>query len=314
MGGLAIIGLGKGFDRNPAPVSDYTALYSALGGNHGQQSLTDRFMVINAAGEAVGYSDQMGIQYTPETVAGHIKRGGIFIDYCGFPFFYQAEANGTIQTLGQTGWHQFAAFLGYGWLANVSFIPPFSVTVSLSGSPYYKFVRGFPLSQSLVGVCYDNGTFTIPGGLLGIGGSTGHLTANGWTAMIALHPPGGGYYFYAVYTPESEAIRGGLTQVRGVPISLYAAFIQDVIQGRTGGYVCRPYQIAVQSSRRIAPGPTSPVTTHTVRQTPATAKTATHATTSPATTHLVEDILIGGTAVAGLGLIAAAVARHQGRR
>lgn len=313
MGGLAIIGLGKGFDRNPAPVSDYTALYSALGGNHGQQSLTDRFMVINAAGEAVGYSDQMGIQYTPETVAGHIKRGGVFIDYCGFPFFYQAEANGTIQTLGQTGWHQFAAFLGYGWLANVSFIPPVGVKNGL-GYNFFPFVRGFPLAQSLVGVCYEDGTFVAPGPIPGITNYTGHLTANGWTAMIALHPPGGGYYFYAVYTPAYEVLKSFSNSVRGVPIPTYAAFIQNVIQGRTGGYVCRPYQIAVQSSRRIAPGPTSPVTTHTVRQTPATAKTATHATTSPSTTHLMEDLLIGGTAVAGLGLIAAAVARHQGRR
>lgn len=310
MGGIAIIDLGKGIDRNPATIADYGGIYSALGGNGGKQNITNRFIVINGGGEAVGYSDQMGTQYTPETVAGHIKRGGVWIDYTGAPFYYQATPSGAVSTLGQTGWHQFTAFLGYGWLSNQVFIYPGEFSLK----PQYPFRRGFPLSQSLDGVCYDNGSFPPPNPLVN-GFSPLPLAADGFASVVALHPPGGGYYFYGSYRYSASQLL--VSAVSGVPINLYANFITNVLRGNTSGYICRPYKIAVQPTHTVQPGPTSPVrigsATHTT--TAHTAKTTVHTakTTRSGTPSVVEDVLLVGGVLTGAGLVAVSLLGHHHR-
>lgn len=305
MGSIAIIDLGHGVDRNAAPVQTYGDLYHALGGNNGQQNLTNRTIIINGGGEAVGYSRQTNTLWTPETVAGHIKRDGlVWVDYCGFPFYYQGSPGGTAQTLGQSGWRQFASFLGYGWLANVSFFVNITEGFNpLSSHKAYQIARGFPLNESLDGVCYcPTCTYTIPGGFLGIGGLNGVVTADGYTGMMALHPPGGGYYFYAAWTPEYILLRDNKA-AQGIPITTYASFIQQVLTGQTSGLQCNPYQIAVQHTHRISPGPTSPIKIVTERtvthSTPhQTVSSASSAKTSP----LAEELLAGSLLLGGLGL------------
>lgn len=311
--GTAIVGLGKGWDRNPAPVSDYGALY------HGVQGATSRFVTINGGGEAVGPSAQLGKIFTPVIVAEYVKRGGVWIDYCGFPFYYAASSAGAVQTMGQSGWKEFADYLGYGWLRDVQFVPPLSVAIGSNTQDSYQFARGFPLAESLDGVCYSSQTFSVPGGVLGIGGYNGVLAANGWTALFALHIPNGGYYFYGVYVPElgveSHFRGGGTFKPRGIPTAVYTSFIQNVLHGNTGGYQCRPYKIASQPTHTVSPGPTAPVVFHTPHtahiQTAHTAHSTAH---SGSETRLVEEILGGTLILGGATLGAVLIARHRRRR
>lgn len=312
MGGIAIVGLGKGWDRNPAPVADYGDLYHAL------QGASSRYITINGGGEAVGPSAQLGKIFTPQIVAEYVKRGGIWVDYCGWPFYYLVSSAGAVQTMGQSGWKEFVSYLGYGWLRDVQFIPSPSVAVGSSTTNTYQFARGFPLAESLDGVCYSAQQFTIPGGVLGIGGFNGILAANGWTALFALHPAGGGYFFYGVYVPEatveSHFYGGGLGKPRGVPTATYANFIRNVLSGNTGGYSCRPYRIASQSTQHVSPGPTSPVkfyTPHTAHHTPHTAHTAHSTHHSGSSSALMEEILAGTLVAGGLALGTVLIIRHR---
>lgn len=257
MGGIAIIDLGNGIDQNPAPVSTYGDLYHALGGSGGQQNLSNRYIIINGGGEALGYSTQLHTQYNPDVVANHIKQGNIWIDYCGWPMYYQAAADGQTQRIGSSGWATFAEAAGFGWLKNVAFMPGPGASFGQS----YPFIRGFRLAESLDGVCYSTATFTES---TLFGGAQRPLTANSWTAMAALSHPSGGKYFYAVYTPEYEIqSQGNLglnTVPRGVPISIYAAFIQQVVRGQTGSLTCQPYKTNTQYVPPSNPGPSSPTT------------------------------------------------------
>lgn len=301
--GIAIINLGSRQDRNAATVKDYTALYHALEG------ASSRFMVINGGGEMVGPSQYAA--YDPHRVALMIAQHGIWVDYCGFPMFYQGTESGTVTTLGQTGWHEFVEYLGFGWLRNQQFDYPGEYTLKAQ----YPFRRGFPLSQSLVGVCYDaNGVFSQPSGFLGIGGGQFPLTADGFTAMVALHKPGGGYYFYGAYRYSADAVIA--SAIDGVPINTYAAFIRNVLAGNVSQYACLPYKLSTEPVNTVSPGPTSPIsvgsshTAHTAH-TSHTAKTV--ATTSTSNTHVVEEVIAGTLIAGGLGLGAVLYARHKRR-
>lgn len=314
MGGIAIIGLNEA--HNAAAPSEYGALYHALGGQNGQQSLTSRYIVINGGGEAVTYSRQTSANWTPAVVGARVRTQGIiWIDYCGFPFYYQVGANGVVKTLGPSGWTQFASdqAAGYQWLAQANFIVPLSAVQTYTRS--FPFARGFPLSESLDGVCYSTGSINIPGGFLGIGGGTAGLTERGYTGMFALHPANGGYYFYASWVPMYLVARTTVI-AQAVPISTYSTFIQNILAGNTSGYQCQPYQIGVQHTHTITPAPSSPVTTQRTSSTPTPGRTpivtprpSAHSTTS----HLAEDLLIGGTVATGLGLVTVALLRHHQR-
>lgn len=317
MGGIAIIGMNQA--HNAAPPSEYGALYHALGGNNGQQSITNRYIIINGAGEAVTYSSQTSANWTPALVGARVRTQGlVWIDYCGFPFYYQVGANGVVKTLGPSGWTQFASrqAAGYQWLSRANFIVPASATQTIT-SPSFPIARGFPLSESLDGVCYSTGKITIPGGFLGIGGGTWPLTAQGYTAMFALHPAGGGYYFYAASVPAYLAIRTH-TILQSVGIPTFSTFIRNVLSGNTSGYQCQPYQIGVQHTHTITPAPSSPVQTiRSPRQTPGGTPSGTSlppSTSKSSTNHsaLVEDLLIGGTVATGLGLVTVAILRGKG--
>ena len=259
MGSIAIIGLGKGYDRNPAPLKSYTDLYSLLGGQSGRTSLTSRFVIINAASETLPYSTQLHTNFSPAQVADHINKGGVWIDYTGWPMYYQADAQGTITTLGQAGWAQFVNDLGpapahYGWLSKVGFAVPLGTIHGFSTQ--YPFVRGFPLNESLDGVCYSTTSFSEPGRL-----GTYPASASGFASMIAIHVPNAGYYFYATGTPLRDVILNGDSQ--GVPIQTYANFIQQVLSGNMSGLTCQPYKTNYQKPAPTSTGQASPTTIST---------------------------------------------------
>lgn len=262
MGSIAVIGLGKGFDRNPAPGADYTTIYTDLGGQNGGQSLTNRFIIINAGGEAVPYSDQLRMQFTPQIAADHVKKGGIWVDYCGAPMYYTAQASGQVSLNGTSGWNSFTQNLGYGWLSAASFIVNPNARI---GSPIFPFVRGFPLAESLDGVCYNaSGTFAGPGPFFTT--KQWPLTANGYTAMFALRHPSGGLYCYATYWPTENDPYGlpigpGGELVPGVDTSTYSGFIRNQIAGNTSGFSCRPYTLNTQYVPPATTSPSSPTKT-----------------------------------------------------
>lgn len=245
MGDIAIVGLNKPYGHYSAPGSDYTAIFSALGGGNGGQSLTPGFIVINAAGEAVGYSTQLRKLWTPQVVADHVKHGGTWIDYCGWPFFYQAAADGQSQKLGKNGWTGFAANAGYGWLEDLNWNS--SGIVAAVGLNIYGYVRGFPLTQSLDGVAYP---------------VTSTYTYRGRTAMIALVHPSGGRYFWACYTPAEEVIASvgpeALLYSRGVPVAAYTGFIRQVMRNNYSGLAYKKYFLNTQYEPPATTSPSSP--------------------------------------------------------
>ncbi len=241
MGDIAIVGLGKPYGHESAPISDYTTIFSGLGGGHGGQNLTPGFIIVNGAGEDVGYSTQLRADYNPQTVADHIKSGGTWVDYCGWPFYYHTKADGTSVKLGAGGWATFVENLGFGWLNAVNWNSsglgqerPFITT--------YPYVRGFPLTQSLDGVAYSP-----------------NYTVHGYTAMIALVHPSGGHYFWGVYTPENEVLDSvgpmALTTPRGISVSTYVSFIRQVLHGDFSGLSYVKYYL---NNQRVGPSTTSP--------------------------------------------------------
>lgn len=254
----AIVLLGKNEDRNPAPVQAYGSLYTALEGQ------ISPFFVVNGGGEAIGPSTQINRDFSlPSRIAQFVVDGNVYIDYCGWPMYYSASGGGAVTTLGPSGFQQFASDLQYGWLKNVSFAFP---TV-FGASTTYPFSRGFPLNV-LDGVCYNNGSGTSPGGLFGIGGGTIPFTADGYTAMMALHPPNGGWYFYGTYatllgsTLPLSSIAG--IEWGGVNPSDYAAFITGVVNDESNGdYLCQSYHLITQQPTTVTPGPSSPFSTGT---------------------------------------------------
>lgn len=311
--GIAIIGLGKGFDQNPAPLSDYTAIYSGLGGS---SPSTQRFIIINGAGEALPYSTQLHTQFQPSVVAQHVNKGGIWIEYCGYPMYYQVGADGSVAEPGPAGWAQFVGDLGpgparFGWLSKLSFVTPFSSMVA-GNSSRFVFVRGFPLAQSLDGVCYADVPITISGGLLGIfGGIRTSTTEAGMTAMVAIrHPTSGGIYFYGVYTPESTILssRAGVIQAvdvaRGVPVDTYIQFINSVIAGNTAGLICQPYKTNTQKIPANTTGQSSPTSTSSPGPSGASGGGTSHSgglsgSSSggcPAGTHMVGNVCVANSA------------------
>lgn len=311
MGGIAVIGLGKGYDRNAATVADYTAIYSGLGGHGGGQTATGRYIIINAGGETVPYSDQLHALFTPQVAADHVKKGGVWVDYCGLPFRFQEQADGSVATLGPAGWSAFAENLGYGWLAGAG--SKMYYPGEFTFHTQYPFRTGLPLAESLDGVCYDNETFEEPGGFLGIGGGSFPLAADGYAALFALHPPNGGYYIYAAYLYGAAGILA--SSQRGVPIANVVSFIERVVRNDHTGMVCRPYVTNVQhvsspttspsspTRQSSSPGPSgskSSTTTSTSKSTTTTPKKSSSGSiTCPSGYHLVGDVCVSNSSIGG---------------
>jgi|GEM_PF-2328636 len=301
MPGIAVIGENAYGALNPATPLDYGAIYEALGGDtSGHTALLPARAWINGAGEALVPAFQ---PWTPELVAGAVQSGEIWIDYCGWPMYQLVNADGTIDTLGSSGFARFAKALGYPWLEAATFNVGFNVPGS--GSFAYPFVRGWGIKGSQNGVCLPQGSFVTPGGVLGIGGGSATLQASGFAAMMALTPPGGGYYFYGVYTSAEEQLAGGQVPGYGkVPPDLYAAFILAVIGGQStfsstsgsGTITCLAYQIPQTTPSGNSP-PTNPYPEPSPSPTP-TPSPYGSGTPTPSTPSTVDWPLVGGIAVA----------------
>lgn len=212
----SIQGLGLAQARNAPPASALGQLYNLLAA----APLGGRRFVINGFGEAWGYSTVSGEQFTPAALAAWVRAGHIWVDWCGWPGYYAAEmGNGQVLTLGAAGFQTMAKTLGYAWLGTVTFAVPVGFYSPLG---VYPFSRGFPLQENPAGTAVQHGAFS--------GGQP--LTANGYAALMALTPPGGGLYVYGTWV-------GGA----GVPAASIAAFVTNVVAGRgaTVGIARTPY-------------------------------------------------------------------------
>jgi len=204
----AIIGLGSGASVNAAPASALEALYNYLA----NQNLPGYF-VINGYGEALGPSPAR--QWTPEQVAAFVKSGGIWVDYCGWPMYYETPApDGFDTAVGGTGWNEFVSALGVPWLQDLSFLVPTQDQTIYGGS--YPYDRGFP-----VGSVRNHADWQAAG------------IASGFARFLAIHVPGGGWYFYgAGRTGSFGGLFSGVTLSDYVSPSDYAAFMaQTIAQG-----------------------------------------------------------------------------------
>lgn len=249
-----IIGMGAQTAVNPAPASVLGSLYKALVGNTGP-----RFYVINGYGEALGPSATRPWTVTGQgSVSDFVRGGGIFVDYTGWPMYNHIDVDGATTLLGPAGFQQFAGAIGYDWLSAEQFAVPASILYGSFGSDKYPFSRGYAVSGSQAGVYLSQGTFSTPGGILGIGGGTWPLHAQGFAGMFGLHHSGIGWYFYATATPN--AVSASMPSF--VPPAVFASFILACLNGQSNGdgfTVSRlAYQAPYQSSPPSQSFPSSP--------------------------------------------------------
>lgn len=256
MGG-AIIGLGSPLAQNAAPASTLEDLYNLVNGHTGSA-----YFVLNGYGEALGTSAARA--WTPrgtDGVAEFVRSGGIWIDYCGWPMYWQNSVGGSQTQLGAGGFGSFVQGIGFDWLSGTNFSPPTFTTNT------FPFLRGYSLAASQNGVRYAaTGSLTTNGGVLGIGGGTFPLAADGYTCLMALHHGSTGWYFYGAYGERAASSEAP----NGVPVALYAAFMRACLTGATsfqasytdgygqGTIHHAEYEAPTHSVTSNQPGPSSP--------------------------------------------------------
>lgn len=256
MGG-AIIGINQNGRQNQAPDSAYESLYNTLNGQTGSA-----YFVVNGYGEALGPSANRNWSPRGQNgVAEFVRSGGIFIDYCGWPMYWQVSTSGVQSQNGPGGFQSFVQGINYPWLDTKQFQTPVETTFSASLSQF-PLTRGFDKLGSMDGVYLANGTMVVPGGILSIGGGTFPIATQSYTAMMALHHPSIGWYFYGSYGRTSF----GPHFPNAVPEDLYAAFILACLRGQSGfsssggqgGITYANYVAPVHKVTSPQPGPSSP--------------------------------------------------------
>jgi len=202
MGAISIIGFGSGIARGSPPLSDWGALYNLL------ENVTPARIVLNGYGDVTGIAAS-GELFTPSSVAQFIAEGNIYVDWCGLPFFYQESQDGSVATLGTSGWGAFAQAMKYPALAGATWTAPGSL--GGLGPPGVMF-------PSLNGVYVWRAT---------VDGVPMVLNQNEYL-VFALHHSGIGWYFWAEPPiPFYEVMTG----YYAVSASAYAQFITQCLHG-----------------------------------------------------------------------------------
>ncbi len=243
-----IIGLTSSQRQSAAPVSFYETLYNYLISTLGQD------FVINGYGESLGPSE-----YRPWTLTGtgsvteYVQSGGIFIDWTSWPMSYEIDANGFQNNIGPSGFQTFAKDIGYDWLGAETFG---ASEADAPGGILYPFGAGFNEKGSLNGIYLPSGSFTY-------NSAQWSLNGGGYAAMIGLHHPGIGWYFYGVYhDPLTEKLFGAFGTPRWVPSAVYGSFIEACVHGQSTGngfsILHEAYTVPATQPQKSEPEPSSP--------------------------------------------------------
>ena len=204
---VEIIGINSGARYNPLPASAYNSLASALRALSGQRNVK-----INAYGEAYGPSSTQA--WSPQTVAAFVLASpdNVWIDWCGYPGYYQVSASGVATAPQSAGWAALATALGYRWLSESDFAVPANLEAVLIGGQKFggfPLKRGWSLAPSQNGVLYSGtGTVTLSGRLdvvfeVPLYQETNvAATQNGYAMVADVHHGKMGHYIYAAADPS----------------------------------------------------------------------------------------------------------------
>lgn len=305
MGYLIIDGLGSSRGSNPPNANALGNLYHYL---YGWSNKT-RNVVINGFGSALGPGQF--INWTPQTVAGFVNAGNVFIDWCEWPMYYQVSPNGSQATLAGGGFQKFAGYTGYDWLTNENF---FAGDVRFNG---YPMSHGYQQRGAQNGIYLPSGTGTyvqdFPANRY-----SASLDAGGFAVMMGLHRPDKGWYFYSAFSP--------FTLPNRVSNEVYGAFVAMALNGQQGqthqilgGSLTLHYISYAAPIVTVAPTTTGPTSPYHVSTSTPSSTTHTQFTTSPGTTSTSptstspttsgfqlpswQELLAGGALLAGATII-----------
>lgn len=248
----AIIGNTSANRKGGAPTAQLDQLYNYL--NH----TLGRYFVINGYGDALGPSKGRPWSLTGTgSVTQYVQSGGVFIDYCGWPMSYQISPAGAVADLGPKGFRTFAKALGWTWLSAASF-----QSKETTGSDHrtYPFPRGYVQSGSINGLYLPHGTFQKDH-------ATWTMNGGGYAAMLGLHRPGLGWYFWGeAYDPWLYQLTGPADTPRHIPSNVFGAFIEACVHGQstvngrnfTLNITHQPYTVPKTGQQQNTTGPSTP--------------------------------------------------------
>lgn len=249
----AIIGLNSSSAKNVAPATDLEGLYNYLNSTLGKN------FIINGYGEALGPSAARPWTLTGTGSVTQFVQGeeNVFIDYCGWPMSYLVNVDGAVTNIGPNGFQTFAKNIGYDWLGAANF----QASNKTGADGYiFPFVRGFNQSGALNGLYLPHGTFRTSGG-------TWTLNGGGYAAVLGIHRPGIGWYFWGShYHSFSNTVFGPAGYPHTVPSNVYGAFIEAVVHGQStvtgSGFSMtishEPYTVKATSPQKNTTGASSP--------------------------------------------------------
>ena len=144
---ITVIGINSRQRFSPVPNTAIEHLTSLLKG-------ADADIIINGYGQAWGPSSTQ--LWDAGTIAEFVNSDPthVWIDWCGWPGYWQINADGTVVQQGPQGWANLSADLGYKWLAKSNFVVP----QNFFQNPFaerYPMVRGWDLTPSQNGVYYQ---------------------------------------------------------------------------------------------------------------------------------------------------------------
>lgn len=233
---VEIIGITSNLRSSPVPSASLDHLASLL-------KDVDATVYINAYGQAWGPSSTQ--QWDAGTVAQFVMSDPkhVWIDWCGWPGYWQVQTDGTLTQQGASGWASLSEDLGYKWLAKANFVVPDNYFQNPFGQNF-PLARGWDLGPSQNGVYY-----TSPSTLVYVAGGTGFSLFQsgdaGWYpgsvggyALIAdvHHGTSMGHYIYAAANPTNFLYPGGTANnyVAATSIAQFVAKMLEIAKESSG--------------------------------------------------------------------------------
>lgn len=233
----------------------------------------DANIKINAYGQAWGPSSTQ--MWEAGTVAAFVLADpkNVWVDWCGWPGYWQVQTDGTLSQQGRDGWATLSADLGYKWLAESKFVVPDNFFRNPFGQNY-PLSRGWDLGPAQNGVFYTAPSTSVTvvevveSGLFGgTGAESSYPGAIGGYAFMAdlHHGTSMGHYVYVAADQTNLLFPSGTSQAF-VSAPSAAAFIlkmlsiaQEPTHSRSRSGIGHGGQYNVNTLPPVSPtGPSSP--------------------------------------------------------